>query len=197
MTPSISSRPGRSSPTLNRRHALLLGASALLAPARAFAQGHAVPPEVTTDVAGARLLGKGLLRFLGLRIYEARLFVPAAAPGDDWAAAPLALELQYARSLDGAKIAERSLTEMRRQADIDNPKSARWVTAMKQVFPDVKEGDRITGINVPGMGARFFVNGQLKGDIRDPEFARLFFGIWLSPKTSEPALRDALLGKAS
>lgn len=155
----------------------------------------AVPPEVAAEVAGARLLGKGLLRFMGLRIYEARLFAAAAA--EDWAAAPLALDLQYARSLDGAKIAERSLTEMRRLADIDNAKSTRWVTAMKQVFPDVKEGDRITGVHVPGMGARFFINGQMKGDIRDAEFARLFFGIWLSPKTSEPALRDALLGKAS
>ena len=47
------------------------------------------------------------------------------------------------------------------------------------------------------MGARFFVNGQLKGDVREPEFARFFFGIWLSPKTSEPTLRDALLGKVA
>jgi Chalcone isomerase-like len=194
MNPPASSRR---SPVLNRRHAMLLGSAALLAAPRVHAQASAVPPEVAAEVDGARLLGKGLLRFLGLRVYEARLFVPAAAPGEDWAAAPLALELQYARSLEGAKIAERSLTEMRRQADIDNAKSARWVTAMKQVFPDVKEGDRITGVLVPGMGARFFINGQMKGDIRDPEFARLFFGIWLSPKTSEPALRDALLGKAS
>jgi hypothetical protein len=51
-------------------------------------------------------------------------------------------------------------------------------------------------VNVPGMGARFFVNGALKGDVRDPAFATLFFGIWLSEKTSEPALRSALLGKA-
>ena len=183
-------------PVLNRRFALVLGGAALLTANRARAQVNAVPPEVAAEVTGARLLGKGLLRFMGLRIYEARLFVPAAAPGEDWAAAPLALELQYARGLEGARIAERSLTEMRRQTDIDNAKSVRWVTAMKQVFPDVKEGDRITGVHVPGMGARFFINGQMKGDIRDPEFARLFFGIWLSPKTSEPALRDALLGKA-
>jgi hypothetical protein len=196
MTSSAPSRHSHDSHLPSRRHVLLMGAAALLSSGGAWAQAGSVPPEVAAEVPGARLLGKGQLRFLGLRVYDARLFVPAAAPGDDWAAAPLALELQYARSLDGAKIAERSLTEMRRQADIDNAKSARWVTAMKQVFPDVKEGDRITGFNVPGMGARFFVNGQLKGDIRDPEFARLFFGIWLSPKTSEPALRDALLGKA-
>jgi hypothetical protein len=65
---------------------------------------------------------------------------------------------------------------------------------MTQVFPDVKDGDRITGLMVPGLGARFAINGVVKGDIRDLEFARLFFGIWLSDKSSEPALRRALLG---
>ena len=109
---------------------------------------------------------------------------------------PLALELLYARSLEGIKIAERSLAEMQRQGEIEAAKAARWLGAMKQVFPDVQPGDRITGLHLPGLGARFFVNGQLKGDVRDAEFARLFFGIWLSSRTSEPALRDALLGKA-
>ena len=154
----------------------------------------AAPAELTADLPGARLLGRGTLRFLGLRIYEARLWSGATAPAADWAAAPLALELEYARGLSGAKIAERSLTEMRRQGDIAAETAKRWLGAMTQIFPDVKAGDRITGLNLPGVGARFFVNGQLRGDVRDVDFARLFFGIWLSPKTSEPSLRDALLG---
>ena len=33
------------------------------------------------------------------------------------------------------------------------------------------------------------------GDVRDPLFAKLFFGIWLSPQTSEPQLRRALLAQ--
>ena len=37
----------------------------------------------------------------------------------------------------------------------------------------------------------------LTGDIRDVEFARLFFGIWLLPDTSEPRLRQALLAQAT
>ena len=109
----------------------------------------------------------------------------------------MALELEYARSLNGVKIAQRSLAEMRRQGDIAADVAERWLGAMTQMFPDVLAGDRITGFNLPGLGVRFFVNGRLKGDLRDAEFARYFFGIWLSPKTSEPALRDALLGKVT
>lgn len=165
----------------------------MLAGAQAGPAG-AAPAELSADLPGARLLGRGTLRFLGLRIYEARLWSGATTPAADWAAAPLALELEYARGLSGAKIAERSLAEMRRQGDIAAEPAKRWLGAMTQIFPDVKEGDRITGLNLPGVGVRFFVNGQLRGDVRDADFARLFFGIWLSPKTSEPTLRDALLG---
>ena len=180
---------------LQRRHVL---ATALL-PWAAGAQvtGAAPPTEIATELPGPKLVGSGSLRFLGLRIYDARLWLGAAPLAADWAAVSLALEIEYARSLNGAQIAERSLTEIRRQGEMAVADAERWLGAMQQVFPDVKAGDRITGINVPGMGARFFINGRLKGDIRDPQFARLFFGIWLSPKTSEPSLRDALLGRPS
>jgi hypothetical protein len=155
----------------------------------------AVPPELTRDLAGARLQGQGRLSFLGLHIYDARLWVGETPLSADWHSLPLALELIYARTLKGELIAERSLKEMKRQADLPDARAERWLGGMKQLFPDVKEGDRITGLQLPGVGVRFFINGQAKGELRDAEFARLFFGIWLSDKTSEPALRDALLGK--
>ena len=179
----------------------LLGSAGMAAAVRARVTAQVpgqvpTPTEVATEIPGAKLQGSGTLRFMGLRIYDARLWIGATAVGADWTATPLALELDYARSLDGVKIAERSLSEMRRQSDIAAEVADRWLAAMKQLFPDVKAGDRITGFNVPGLGVRFFINGQLKGDLRDTTFARYFLGIWLSPKTSEPALRDSLLGKA-
>jgi hypothetical protein len=152
------------------------------------------PAEVVAEVTGARLLGGGTLRFMGLRVYDARLWVGAAAPAADWQAVPFALELQYLRSLKGSAIAERSLKEMERQGEIGAVDGERWLGNMQQIFPDVKPGDRITGVNLPGVGARFFHNGQPRGELREVAFARLFFGIWLSPRTSEPALREHLLG---
>jgi hypothetical protein len=154
-----------------------------------------VPPELAGELPGARLLGSGRLRFLGLLIYDARLWAGATPITSDWAAGPFALELQYARGLKGEQIAERSLVEMRRQGEITEPVAERWLGQMRQLFPDVQEGDRITGLNVPGTGARFFLNGSLRGEPRETDFARRFFGIWLSPRTSEPGLRESLLGR--
>ena len=180
---------------MQRRHALLAAAFWPSLGLRAQAAAPAVPAELASELPGARLLGSGRMTFLGLHIYDARLWAGAQAPGADWAAAAFALELIYARSLSGEKIAERSLDEMKRQGPIDAAAGERWLGSMKQMFPDVKAEDRITGLNLPGTGARFYVNGKVRGEPRDTDFARLFFGIWLSPRTSEPALRESLLGR--
>jgi hypothetical protein len=178
------------------RRALLLGSATLLAawPA-AWAQA-TPPPEVLRELPGARLQGQGTLRYFGLRVYDAVLWTSTGLAGANVADAPLALELRYARRLRGPLIAEHSLKEMRRQSEIGDAQAQRWLEAMAGLFPDVDDGDRITGVQRPGEAARFHVNGRFAGELRDADFARLFFGIWLSPQTSEPQLRAALLGGA-
>ena len=176
---------------LTRRRLLI---AAALLPAGGTHARVAPPPEVAAELPGARTQGEGQMRFFGLRVYDVRLWAGEPASATNWAALPLALELEYARELQGAAIAERSLKEMQRQAEIAADTGARWLGAMTRIFPDVRAGDRITGVQRPGTGARFFVNGRLQGELPDADFARLFFGIWLSPRTSEPALREALLG---
>lgn len=154
------------------------------------------PAEVNTELPGAKLQGRGLLRFLGLRVYDARLWVSEGFKPDDYAQHPVALELEYARELVGKRIAERSLVEMRKVGEVPDDKATAWLAVMEQAFPDVKAGDRITGLYRPTDGIRFFINGKAGREVRDTAFARLFIGIWLSPRSSEPALRRALLGLA-
>ncbi|MBL0728683.1 chalcone isomerase family protein [Piscinibacter sp. HJYY11] len=154
------------------------------------------PAELSTELPGAKLQGQGLLRFLGLRVYNARLWVAEGFKPEEYALHPVALELEYARDLVGKLIAERSLVEMRKVGDVPQDKGNAWLAAMEQAFPDVKAGDRITGLYKPGEGMRFFVNGKAGREVRDAAFAQLFIGIWLSPRSSEPALRRALLGLA-
>lgn len=153
----------------------------------------ATPEEVTTELPGARLHGQGQLSFFGLRVYDARLWTLATFRPQDYAQHAFALELHYLRRLDGAAIAERSLVEMRRVGEVAAADAERWLAAMKRAFPDVRDGDRIVGLHRPGEGARFFFNGRLLDEVPDAAFARSFFSIWLSPRTSEPGLRAALL----
>lgn len=164
------------------------------------AQGRAQPEQAALSLPAElqqfqptlALRGRSTLTFLGMDIYEARLWTAPAFALEKFEQHPFALELQYRRSLTGRLIARRSLAEMQRQSGFDPQRANAWLAQMESLFPDVKQGERITGIYLPDAGARFVVNGQPVGEIADPLFARLFFGIWLSAQTSEPAMRCAL-----
>jgi hypothetical protein len=176
--------------------ALLLGAFAaevraqsttVTSPNAAFSR-----PEVT-GLGGVVPTAPVRLRVWGFEVYDARLWTPVGFRHGLYTQFPFALELQYLRKLEGAAIASRSIDEMRRVGSFSDAQAQSWGGAMRELFPDVRQGERITGINLPGVGAEFWVNGQRAGVVKDPAFARLFFGIWLDERTSEPKMRAQLL----
>jgi hypothetical protein len=176
--------------------ALLLGALAaevraqsttVTSPNAAFSR-----PEVT-GLGGVAPTAPVRLRVWGFEVYDARLWTPVGFRHGQYTQFPFALELQYLRKLEGSAIASRSIDEMRRVGSFSDAQAQSWLAAMRELFPDVRQGERITGINVPGVGAEFWVNGQRVGVVKDVNFARLFFGIWLDERTSEPKMRGQLL----
>lgn len=157
-----------------------------------------LPPQIQTDLHGARMAGEGAFRWYGLHIYDAQLWVgekgynPASPT-----AAPFALDLKYARALVGKKIAESSRDEMQKLGYGTAEQRNAWLSKMVALFPDVQDGTHITGLYLPGVGARFYLDGKRLGEIDDPEFGRAFFAIWLDPKTTGGKLREALLSDAA
>ncbi len=154
-----------------------------------------VPASIRAVLEEAGLVGGGSFRWLGLKLYDARLWAArkAVAP-DNWESTPLALELVYARSLYGERIAKASLDEMKQLGFGTPAQQAAWLDEMKRVFPDVSEGTQLVGIYQPSGATQFLRDGQPTGEIADPAFGKAFFAIWLHPKTSAPRLRNALFG---
>lgn len=162
------------------------------------AQANIAPPaQVAAMLPGAKWAGSSRMRFWGFDVYDATLFISPDFRSSTYELHPLVLELTYLRSLSGKAIAERSLQEMRRAATVEPEQAQRWLAAMQEAFPDVRAGDRLTGLHRPGQGAQFWLNGQVRANIADPVFSRSFFGIWLASNTSEPALRASLLEQAA
>jgi hypothetical protein len=149
-------------------------------------------PEVAA-LRGAVPTAPVRLRVWGFEVYDARLWTPHGFRHSQAAQHLFALELQYLRRLEGAAIASRSIDEMRRVGSFSDAQAQSWLAAMRELFPNVGAGERITGVNLPGEGAEFWVNGLRVGMVKDPAFARLFFGIWLDERTSEPKMRAQLL----
>lgn len=183
-----------------RRTLLQQGSGVLAAPLLAMPltapAAPARPEELRTDMPEARLAGTGVLRFFGLRVYEARLWVGPGFVPEQYASQAIALELHYERKLEGLAIAERSVAEMRRIGAFSEEQARQWLALMTTAFPDVAPQDRLLGLSDGKGGVRFFHNARLTAQTRDAEYARLFFGIWLAAQTSAPALRKSLLGLA-
>ena len=102
--------------------------------------------------------------------------------------------MTYHRAFSAQAIARRSVEEIDRQRPLEPEQAARWTAQLAQWLPDVQAGDRLTGLYLPGQGMRLWHGEQALATLADAELARHFFGIWLSPLTSDPGLRAALLG---
>lgn len=183
-----------------RRGVATLGGLLATLPGRALANSlrTAPPPSIASLLPDARLAGEGELRWLGLRIYSARLWVgPAGIVLDTPAARPMALELSYHTALRGETIVESSVREIARLGVGDAAQRGQWEAAMMRLFPDVARGDRLTGVVDSGRGTRFLHNDRPIGSIADPAFTRAFFSIWLDERTQAPSLRESVMRRAS
>ena len=155
------------------------------------------PAAVRAALAQARLQGQGVLRWFGLKIYEARLWTGGESLDPArYEQAAFALDLRYARALDGAAIAQASHKEITRLGFGSAEQRAAWLDAMHRIFPDVTDGDRITGVHHPERGVAFYRNDVPIGRIDAPGFGRAFCAIWLDRRTVAPDVRNALLGLA-
>lgn len=138
-----------------------------------------------------KVVGEAQLKVMFWKIYDAKL----AAPNGEWKKdAPFALSLTYLRDFDGEEIASRSVDEMRDIGYEDEVLLAKWYEQMRSVFPNVKEGENITGVMDKEQYTHFYYDGDLIGRIEDKSFGQAFFDIWLNEKTSEPKMRKQLLG---
>jgi len=172
--------------------ALVLAGFAALAQARVE-----LPSTLHGAVPELELLGSGKMTWYGLHVYDAALWSRSPRAGTQPAPDSnqlFALVLRYSRNFKGERIAERSFDEIKRLGFGTPQQRQQWLAAMRQLFPDVRTGDTLTGVYRPGEGAEFFHQDRRLGSIDDTSFARAFFAIWLDPRTRAPRLREQLIG---
>lgn len=165
--------------------------SAILLTIAAPAMAAEAPRYIANTVPDAREVGSGRLTYMFWDVYDATLYAPR---GQFDPRKPFALRLEYLRSLKGRAIADTSAEEIRKQGFRDEVRLAAWHEQMVRMFPSVQEGSVLTGIYAPGKGTSFYSGGKKIGTIKDEEFGRYFFNIWLGPQTRAPSLRRKLIG---
>ena len=141
------------------------------------------------DTAPAKV-GHGTYRKLGFRIYDATLW----AVQNKWdAAKPYALQLSYTRDLSKETLVDTVMDDITDQGVADEATRTRWKEVLNASLRDVKEGDALVGLALPGKKTLLFYNGVNIASIEEQAFSDAFFGIWLGERADE-ALRSKLLG---
>ena len=79
---------------------------------------------------------------------------------------------------------------------ITEEKYQRYLPILQRLWPNIKDGDSLSLLIYQGRSV-FYFNNQYQGVIDDPEFGEIFLAIWLSDRTSQPSLRNELLGLIS
>ena len=136
--------------------------------------------------------GEAKLSVLFWEVYESSLFTATGSytPGTR----PLRLEIRYLRDIRGEDLVKQTQKEWEAQGLAHANQSA-WLKRLTELWPDVVEDDVIALHIDDGNISRFSVNGETVGTIEDPDFGEQFAAIWLSPDTTRPKLRRALIGE--
>ena len=152
------------------------------------------PPAGLEALTKPRLVGQHLFRFFGLEIYHISLWSSPDWTPEKWKQHSFALSLVYSRTMNGEEIANRSISEIKKQMPLSDDTAQMWMSQLRVLMPSVKPGDRLTGIYQPSGSLVFWMGSKKIGEIKDAALSEAFMSIWLSTKTSEPQMRKKLLG---
>lgn len=152
-----------------------------------------VPLSLFADpLADMKKLGEGEMRFLFWTLYKAELY--SASDRYQENVKPIALKITYLRDIDSEDLVEATKDQWD-HIELQSEKQQQWLERLKQIWPDIKEGDVLTfKVQYDGTGTFYFSNNPI-GTIEDSEFGIAFLSIWLSDKTSRPKLRVKLIGE--
>ncbi len=154
----------------------------ILAPA-----GLAASP-ITQALTDAQLKGSATFRFLGVPVYDAKLYTPQGATfswNED-----VGLQLTYRKNLKQKALVESTLDEMARQG---NP--APTQSQLEQCFKAVSKGDNYVAISEGANKVGFWRNGQKTCTLSYPGAKRAFMSIFLGNDTRSASFTRQLKGQ--
>lgn len=137
--------------------------------------------------------GEGTARWGFIKLYDAKLKLPAGTKPDEVLTDQVAaqLELCYARSLsvnnfvDGANHA---------LPDNLTPEHQQAVERLHAAYQDVNKNDCYQLAHTPDLGTALILNGQELVRIKTPGFKAVYFGVWLGESPLSDKLKTQLLG---
>ncbi len=107
---------------------------------------------------------------------------------------PSELMLEFIRGVSAHQIRESWETGFAKNSPGHPPGLEAGLAQLNSWVTDMKPGQRMTFIRIPGTGMQVDINGTVKGTIAGDEFSRTFLSIWFGDYPQTPDLKRGLLG---
>ena len=150
--------------------------------------------NTSTGTSQFKTVGKAEMRWLLFPLYQIELKTPDGRYQAN--RYPQVLDIMYRRTIEKQHLLTATNQQWQRLG-LPQAKREQWIAQLNKVWPSVKAGDTLSfQLNADGKNT-FVHNGRNIGGVSDTQFGESFLAIWLSPKTSQPGIRQRLIGPNS
>ncbi|WP_170425981.1 hypothetical protein [Ruegeria arenilitoris] len=153
-----------------------------------LAPGGLAASTVAAQLPNAELRGTATFRYLGLPVYDAKLYTPGGAPfswGEDFG-----LQLTYRRNIKQKALVESTLDEMTRQGN-----SGMTQAQLETCFQTVNKGDSYLAVSEGPNKVGFWRNGRKTCTLSSPGVKKTFMSIFLGDNTRSASFTRQLKGQ--
>jgi hypothetical protein len=180
----------------------LLALSSASAASAAACRGVNFPETIEVHGTALALNGLGIRKatFLKINVYVAALYVPRELRAADAHAliaspGPMELVLHFVRGVGARDIRKAFEEGFAAQGGGHVPAAiAAQVAMLNGWMQDMRSGEPLTFVRIPGSGIEVELDGRTLGAISGEDFARALFAIWLGDRPPNPELKAGLLG---
>jgi len=139
---------------------------------------------MASPIKGMDKVGEGKMHYLFWTLYNAELYRNTTSQ---------ALSITYYKSISKQALIDATEDQWQHLGYKEQAINM-WLQPLNQIWPDVSSGDQLTVVVHPKTGSQFYLDDNIIGTIPDTSFGHAFLAIWLADNTSEPKLRQQLLG---
>jgi len=138
-----------------------------------------------------KTVGKAEMRWLMFPLYQVALKTSDGRYQEN--RYPQVLDILYRRDISKQDLLAATDDQWSRLG-VPTEKRQQWIQQLDVIWPSIKRGDRLSFEVGADLKNYFNYNGKRLGGINDDSFGRSFLAIWLSDRTSQPNIRQLLIG---
>lgn len=138
-----------------------------------------------------KTVGSTTFNWMFWKIYDIRLLTADGSYQEGQQ--PLALEITYARDIEGDQLVSSTIDEWERQQITWKED---WSVRLTEIYPNIAEGDQLVLHVDEQNNSAFYFNKKPVGVIEDSEFTDAFLAIWLSENSRSQRVTRELTGSS-